>query len=731
MNASSRNEVESVFDVTLPPGPYPGLRPFGKDEWSIFFGRERMTDDVIRRLVDQRFLVVHGDSGCGKSSLISAGVLPRLEQEAARGGLRWLTCWATPGDEPLNNLAQALAVLGDTTEAEANFLEVRRILNCGRDGAPALADHIRRAHVESQVCVLLDQFEEIFAHARREGPQEATLLIDLLVGLQKLAAPHLGVVLTMRSEFLGACAQFENFAEVVNATQYLLPRMAHCDLVRAIREPATLYDGEVSLDLAEKLIADAWGGQDQLPLIQHGLMVLHRERCAAASFGWNLTLSDYSVERGLARLLSDHADQVAQQVTQSSVRLADSRIVEDIFRALIEINADGQAIRRPQRLSKLIAVAGGDEVAVRAVIDEFRVEGVSFLRPHGIAPIAADDHIDISHEALIRYWQALADPHDGWLIQEFKYGLVWRSLLVQTESFERDASNILSAATTEERETWMKQRNRDWSERYGGGWERVTQLIEASVTERERLVRKEAQERKQAEDARLHKHELQARASRNRVFNWMLGAVVVVMFFALSQRYEAHMQNEKAVAALQVARTNYKEAQAATERAKSFAVVIKPELDELRRLSAESADTNLKNSIDRTNSSIEQQVDQLAQAASLSPRIYVHIAQKSQRDAAGMLAKRLDGRQLGDAAIVVPGIQRVSKPPSYALLRCFREDECRDDGERLVKMINQMLVTPQVRLQSFMASDETLQNLRPRHYELWFADEPIKLEGQH
>jgi hypothetical protein len=723
MNVSSYSEIESVFDVTLPLGPYPGLRPFGKDEWPIFFGRERMTDEVVRRLVDQRFLVVHGDSGCGKSSLVRAGVLPRLEQEAARGGRRWLTCWATPGDEPLNNLAMALAGLEAGAQIDTSFLELRRSLNCGRDGALALADHLHRAHSGAQVCVLLDQFEEVFAHARREGPQEATLLIDLLVGLQKLAAPHLCVVLTMRSEFLGACAQFEGFAEVVNATQYLLPRMVHGDLVRAIREPATLYDGDVTLDLAEKLIADSMGGQDQLPLIQHGLMVLHRRCVSAASCGWTLTLEDYSVACGLARLLSDHADQVAQ----SNVRPEDSRIVEEIFRALTEINADGQAIRRPRRLSELIAVSGGDEGEVRAVIDTFRAEGVSFLRPYGTAPIAADDHVDISHEALIRYWNALADPRDGWLIREFKSGLVWRSLLVQAESFERDASNILSAATAEERQAWLMRRNPAWSERYGGGWERVTQLIEASVKERERLAREEVLDRERAEAARLREHKLQAKASRERIYRWALAVVVVMMAFALFQLHRANVETKKAVEATRVAEFNRLDLQYAKERERSFAAKIKPELDELRRRAAGTADVSLKDSIDVASNSIVQQVDKL-EAASIALRIYVHIAQESQRDAAGMLAKRLGGPQLGGAAIIVPAIKSPSAP--YALLRCFRVEECQEDGQRLVEMINQVLVTPQVKLQSFSVSDETLKNLRPRHYELWFSDGPIKLEGQ-
>ena len=64
--------------------PYPGLRPYEPSEWPIFFGRERMTDNVIGLLMKQKLLVVHGTSGNGKSSLIRAGVLARLEQEHAR-----------------------------------------------------------------------------------------------------------------------------------------------------------------------------------------------------------------------------------------------------------------------------------------------------------------------------------------------------------------------------------------------------------------------------------------------------------------------------------------------------------------------------------------------------------------------------------------------------------------------------------------------------------------------
>ena len=133
------NDLDAVFEVALPAHPYPGLRPFEKHEWPIFFGRERMTDEVVARLMSQQFLVIHGDSGSGKSSLVRAGALPRLEQENACGGVVWRTAVAAPGDAPLRHLCEALADLDSRLGEENRITEIRRILNFGRNAAPALA----------------------------------------------------------------------------------------------------------------------------------------------------------------------------------------------------------------------------------------------------------------------------------------------------------------------------------------------------------------------------------------------------------------------------------------------------------------------------------------------------------------------------------------------------------------------------------------------------------------
>jgi hypothetical protein len=241
------------------------------------------------------------------------------------------------------------------------------------------------------------------------------------------------------------------------------------------------------------LIADAGGGQDQLPLVQHGLMLLW-----GRSQSKRLTVADYTAGTGLKDLLSSHADSVMEQVAAGG-EPARRMAVEHLFRALTDAGAQGRAVRRPQSFGELKAVSGADELVLREVIDAFRAEGVSFLTPYGGAPIAEDTRIDIAHEALIRCWRRIGDPETGWLKREFQDGLTWQSLRIQAEAFERDPAQVLSAAATLELTAWIRTLpSPQWTERYGGGFAQVKRLLDASEGERRRELA-ESEERRRLE----------------------------------------------------------------------------------------------------------------------------------------------------------------------------------------------------------------------------------------
>ena len=483
--------VSDVAAPALPRRPYPGLRPFTLDEDLVFFGREPMIDDIIGLLAKRCLILVHGSSGSGKSSLILAGVLPRLARQHRRHGWRWRTASMRPGGGPLWNLARALAELEGGTPSAARVNELR--LSFDRTGADLTQIVTHLAGMEQErLCLLVDQFEELFRYARETSREESRLFVDLITTVLKQdSASPVRVILTMRSEFLGECARLPGLAAVVNTAQYLLPRMDTASLRRAIRRPAELYGGSVTIELADRLIADVQGSQDELPLIQHGLMRmwdLAGEAAPGKQAPRRLDLPLYEAHGPLARLLDQHAEAVALAAAPDE---SSRRVVENLFRALSDINADGHAIRRPQTVQSLIAVTGAERGRLISILDAFRSDGVSFLTPYAPAGLDNETMIDVSHEALIRCWNSLAAAPDGWLHREFRDGLIWQSLLSQAEIFEKDPRKVLGPATTEDRERWFKDRTPAWSERYGGGWSRVEQLVTASRSAADRQRRRD------------------------------------------------------------------------------------------------------------------------------------------------------------------------------------------------------------------------------------------------
>jgi hypothetical protein len=360
----------------------------------------------------------------------------------------------------------------------------------------------------ASLCLLIDQFEELFRYSSGKSREEAELVTSLLSVLarERNPAPHLFVVLTMRSDYLGECAHFEGFAETVNACQYLLPRMTDFGTLRAIHEPATLYGGRVDPVVGDRLLFAAHREEDALPVLQHTLMracTWARKRHGEGQ-GWTVTLDDLLAVEGNHSALSKHADEVLAELEAGDQSIL--KTAEWVFRSLAEFDSEGRAIRRPASLKTLVDVADGDRAGVAAVIEAFRSAGCNFLTTDPVGTLNDDSEIDISHETLIRRWQRLCDPTRdpatkepvGWMWREFEDGQRWRALAVQARLFRDDTSGsaTLSPATTEAYGSWWTAHSAAWAARYArdaesasAEYEDVQKLWQASqrALERERV----------------------------------------------------------------------------------------------------------------------------------------------------------------------------------------------------------------------------------------------------
>jgi hypothetical protein len=481
--------------------PYPGLRSFRREESDLFFGREDCITTMVDRLAANRFLAVLGSSGTGKSSVVKTGLLDALDLGTmTQAGSNWRVVLLRPGSTPLANLARGLieAEASDGTADDADVDLLRAFL---LRGPRAVAEWCRDGHLPAgqNLLLLVDQFEELFRYRDYAGREEAEAFAALLIESARATELPIYVTITMRSEYLGACALVEGLAEAISASLFLTPRMSREQCRAAIVGPAAVCGVAIDKALANRLLNDLaafapWdersGGDqldrlgrraDQLPLLQYCLNRMWvTARNARADGAVRLTQADYERIGGLAGALSAHADEILGALGAERLPIA-----EAAFRALTEGSTVTDAVRRPTRLRDLVEICNGDEAGVRAVVDAFRASGCNFLAPEldpsHPKPLDDDAVIDISHESLIRQWKRLSD----WLDKEARAGRQWRRLLDRRDSGEPMHGTELANVVA-----WLEEErpNAAWAARHGGNFAGVTAFIEESERKRRRFA---------------------------------------------------------------------------------------------------------------------------------------------------------------------------------------------------------------------------------------------------
>ncbi|MFI8516714.1 hypothetical protein ACIGEZ_02600 [Streptomyces sp. NPDC085481] len=379
------------------PCPYPGLESFRAEDSGYFHGRDLLTARLLAAVEgDGRGggqgdgqgsrgdgqgdgqgsrgdgeaaapappLVLVGDSGVGKSSLLRAGLLARL------GDDRPALLLPAPGPHPLRALAALWARATGREEAE-----VTGELAEGRFPAPLPG---RRP------CALLavDQFEEVFT--RCEDADERARFIGLLTG----GAGRPRVVLGLRADHYGSCLDHPGLESALAAGQLNVPPMSEDDLRSAVERPAaaaglTLQDG-----LADRLLHDlrqGGGTRDALPFLAHALRETWLRRSGAV-----LTLAGYEETGGIWKSVTTTMDELYASLDEPG-----REDLRDLLLAMVHVTAvDGSA----DPVRRRIPTTGPD--APTALLDRLAAARLVTLD---------QDTAQIAHEALLRAWAPLGE----------------------------------------------------------------------------------------------------------------------------------------------------------------------------------------------------------------------------------------------------------------------------------------------------------------------------------
>ena len=532
--------------------PFPGLRPFHPDEDYLFFGREEQTMELLQRLGDNRFVAVVGTSGSGKSSLVRCGLLSELlGGKLLRAGAAWEIAVTHPGGDPLALLADALleADLYDPDEEDAQ----ERLLATLTRSHFGLVEAVKQAGLSSGTNFLLvvDQFEEIFRfHEAGQTQQEAAneFVSLLLQAIQQQEIP-IYVVITMRSDFIGECSQFEGLSEMVNRGEFLIPRLTREQYKRVIEAPIKVAGGKITPRLLQRLLNDLGQQADQLPCLQHALMrtwIVSRDQDASKA----LDLDDYQSVGRMSQALSLHADEVYESLSSDRQR----EICAGIFQALTVQESDNRGVRRPQQLRNLSKILDLPAADLLPVIDAYRQHGITFLMPPPEVELNESTIIDISHESLMRVWTRLR----RWAEEESQAAGIYKRLSESAVMHEQGEAGLYRDPELGIALSWRAtcKPNEAWAARYHQDFARAIEFLDksesaAQVAEREQVAahQRELDQARELADAQRLRAEEQKRAA-----SWLkrlvagltaVAAVAIVASVLAASARKAATENER------------------------------------------------------------------------------------------------------------------------------------------------------------------------------------------
>lgn len=428
--------------------PFRGLAVFDFQHHDIFFGRTRAIGDVIERLKRQAadgraFLLVLGVSGCGKSSLVRAGVLPMLVQPAVVEGVGlWRRAVLRPAERKgdlFDGLAAALLaeealpeLASDGTTAD----KLAALLRANPAGAPLLlrgylskaAGALPKAKDSplvptARLVLVLDQLEELFT-AADVSPQERVCFFEAVRALAE--SGQTWVIATLRNDFYDRCAAVSALMQLKSGGgQYDLAPPDVAEIGQLVRRPAAVAGLRFEEDMErgqrlDDLLRDATAANPHsLPLLEFTLDELYRRRSGSV-----LTLGAYrelgGVEGALAQRAQDAFDALSPPARAALPR---------VFRELVTVG-EGEADRPTRKQAALDGFGAADGSSPsRELVDKFVAERLltakGALEPEtqargvGTDSQRANAVVEIAHEALLSHWQPLVQwlGHDRELLR--------------------------------------------------------------------------------------------------------------------------------------------------------------------------------------------------------------------------------------------------------------------------------------------------------------------------
>ncbi|MCX6302519.1 MAG: hypothetical protein NTW82_10075 [Bacteroidia bacterium] len=506
--------------------PFPGLRPFAPEESDLFFGRERESEEVLKKLLNNRFVTVIGASGSGKSSLIYCGVLPKIRNLASENSSSWKIIMFRPGNDPLGHLGNSISEnITGTDQESASAENILQDLHLNDGIASTLKKHMTKGN--EKILLVVDQFEEIFRYSTLSAGgikgTDATEFVEKLVSAIIQPDAKIFTLITMRSDFIGECAHYQGLTQLINNSNYLVPHMDRENYRQAIEGPIKYAGAKIEQKLVDTLLTDIGERTDQLPVLQHALMRTWTYWQELDDPGRPISYSDYDSVGTMSDAMSRHANEAYEELS-----LRGKEICEKMFKTITEKGVDNKGIRHPSSVSTINSIVQCTSDELFEVVEKFRIQSRSFITPRQDIPLTDDSIIDLSHESLMRLWDRLRE----WVDDEASSVQMYLRLSEASAMFQQGKTSLWRPPDLQLAINWRDQHKPtlEWAQRYDPAFERA--MVYLRTSEKEYLDEEESK-------IRLQKKQMR----RTKIVAIILGTAAIIslgfMLFAFVQKIAA------------------------------------------------------------------------------------------------------------------------------------------------------------------------------------------------
>ncbi len=371
--------------------PFPGLDAFTPAEAPVFFGRGRETGALVDRVRERRIVAVVGASGSGKSSLVGAGLIPRLMENAIEGSKDWIWCHFTPGAVG-NNPLMALAVRFEELLSETPARTIAEALEADPSKITTYAEDALRAKPSwAELLLYIDQFEELFTlcDSRYHAPFTA-LLASVAV------SKRVRVVVTLRADYYNRSLSIPLLASLFEDGSFPLAIPDNLDLLEMIERPAEVAALTLDGDLARRIVREMGSAPGGLALMGYLLDELYKRSHRRGDR--RITLDDYQALGGVVGAIGARATEEFDKLNDTA-----KAALPELASLLAVLGTNGTYTRRHARESEYKSIPGAEALIAALVKARLLTTGEE----------NREATIEVAHEALFSHWERLAKILDA------------------------------------------------------------------------------------------------------------------------------------------------------------------------------------------------------------------------------------------------------------------------------------------------------------------------------